>query len=48
MMLQMTSHPILYTNIDHTLPNKSHGPMHYQIGVTWVYNYGLCCYNTTM
>ena len=29
---------VLYTNIDQTLPNKLHGPMHYKIGVTCVYN----------
>jgi len=29
---------ILYTNIDLKLRNKSHGPMHYKIGVTCVYN----------
>ena len=29
---------ILYRNIDQILPNKSHGPMHYTIGVTRVYN----------
>ena len=28
----------LYTNIDLTLLNKLHGPMHYKIGVTYVYN----------
>jgi len=27
----------LYTNIDLKLQNKSHGPMHYKIGVTCVY-----------
>jgi len=29
---------ILYENIDQILPNKLHGPMHYKIGVTCVYN----------
>ena len=29
---------VLYTNIDLKLRNKSHGPMHYKIGVTCVYN----------
>jgi len=29
---------ILYANVDQILPNKSHGPMHYNIGVTCVYN----------
>jgi len=29
---------LLYTNIDLKLWNKSHGPMHYKIGVTCVYN----------
>jgi len=29
---------VLYTNIDQKLRNKSHGPMHYKIGVTCVYN----------
>jgi len=29
---------ILYMNIDHKLSNKLHGPMHYKIGVTCVYN----------
>ena len=28
---------VLYTNIDLKLRNKSHGPMHYTIGVTCVY-----------
>jgi len=28
----------LYENIDQTLPNKLHGPMHHKIGVTCVYN----------
>jgi len=28
----------LYTNIDWKLPNKSHGPIHYKIGVSCVYN----------
>jgi len=28
----------LYTNIDLKLRNKLHGPMHYIIGVTCVYN----------
>ena len=33
-----TARPIvLYTNIDLKLRNKSHGPMHYKIGVTCVY-----------
>jgi len=25
---------LLYTNIDHTLPDKLHGPMHYKLCVT--------------
>ena len=25
----------VYMNIDQKLQNKSHGPMHYKIGVTW-------------
>jgi len=25
-------------NIDQTLPNKLHGPMHYKLSVTCVYN----------
>jgi len=29
---------VLYTNIDQTLANKLHGPMHYKIGVTCIYN----------
>jgi len=29
---------VLYTNSDQTLPNKLHGPMHYKLGVTCVYN----------
>ena len=29
---------ILYTNIDLKLRTKSHGPMHYKVGVTCVYN----------
>ena len=29
---------VLYENIDQILPNKLHGPMHYKIGVTCVYN----------
>ena len=29
---------ILYTNIDQILPNKSHGPMHYKTGVSFVNN----------
>jgi len=29
---------ILYENIDQILPNKSHEPMHYKIGVTCLYN----------
>ena len=29
---------LLYDNIDQILPNKLHGPMHYKIGVTCVYN----------
>ena len=29
---------VLYENIDQPLPNKLHGPMHYTIGVTCVYN----------
>jgi len=28
----------LYENIDQILPNKSHEPMHYKIGVTCLYN----------
>jgi len=34
---------VLYTNIDLKLRNKLHGPMHYKIGVTCVYN-GHVCY----
>jgi len=39
----MTTHvrsysAIVYTNIDLKLRNKSHGPMHYMINVTCVYN----------
>ena len=33
-----TSHLLLYENIDRIPPNKLHGPMHYKIGVTCVYN----------
>ena len=29
---------VLYENIDQILTNKLHGPMHYNIGVTSVYN----------
>jgi len=29
---------VLYENIDQILQNKLHGPMHYKIGVTCVYN----------
>jgi len=29
---------VLYETIDQILPNKLHGPMHYKIGVTCVYN----------
>ena len=29
---------LLYENIDLKLSNKSHGQMHYKIGVTCVYN----------
>ena len=29
---------VLHMNIDQTLSNKSHGPMHYKIGVTCVFN----------
>jgi len=29
---------ILHMNIDHTLPNNKHGPTHYKLGVTCVYN----------
>ena len=29
---------VLYENIDQTLPNKLHGPMHYKIGDICVYN----------
>jgi len=29
---------LLYENIDQTLPNTLHGPMHYKLGVTCVYN----------
>jgi len=29
---------LLYTNIDLTLPNKLHGPIHYKIGDTCVCN----------
>ena len=29
---------ILYTNIDRKLRNKLHGPMHYEIGVTRLFN----------
>ena len=29
---------VLHENIDQTLLNKLHGPMHYKIGVTCVYN----------
>jgi len=29
---------VLYENIDQILPNQLHGPMHYNIGVTCVYN----------
>jgi len=29
---------VLYENIDQILPNKLHGPMHYRIGVTCVFN----------
>ena len=37
---------VLHENIDRTLLNKLHGPMHCRIGVTCVYNEDiLCCYN---
>jgi len=36
--LQNGSIIILYEKIDLILPNKLHGPMHYKIGVTCVYN----------
>ena len=29
---------VLHENIDQTLPDKSHVPMHYKIGVTCIYN----------
>ena len=29
---------VLCTNIEQKLRNKLHGPMHYKIGVTYVYN----------
>jgi len=29
---------VLYENIDQILPNKLHGPMHYKIGVAYVFN----------
>jgi len=29
---------LLYKNINQTLLNKCHGPMHYNLGVTCVYN----------
>jgi len=29
---------VVYGNIDQILTNKLHGPMHYKIGVTGVYN----------
>ena len=29
---------VLYENIDQILLNKSHGPMHYKIGVTCIYH----------
>ena len=29
---------VMYTNIDLKLRNKTHGPKHYKIGVTCVYN----------
>ena len=29
---------LLYENIDQILLNKLHGPMHYNIGATFVYN----------
>ena len=30
---------VLFTNIDLKLRNKSHGPMHYKIGVTFEFKY---------
>ena len=39
---------ILYENVDQILLNKLHGPMHYKIGVTYVYKMDTCyilCYN---
>ena len=39
---------VLYKNIDLKLRNKVHGPMHYKIGVTYVWTRVLCCNNTTV
>ena len=36
--LKFKNKPILYTNIGQKLQNKLHGPMHYEIGDTCVYN----------
>jgi len=40
-MVYQTSYQVvfvLYENIEQILPNKLHGPVHYKIGVTCVYN----------
>jgi len=37
-MLSILEYLILYTDIDLNLQNKLHGPMHYNIGVTCVFN----------
>jgi len=36
--LSCLTYQILFENIDQNLPNKLHGPMHYKLGVTCVYN----------
>ena len=35
---EINKHYILYTRIDLKLWNKLHGPMHYKLGVTCLYN----------
>ena len=38
-LLQYSVQPLLlYENIDHTLQIKLHGPLHYKIGDTGIYN----------
>ena len=38
----------LYTNIDQTVPNKLHGPMHCKIGETCVYNWTRVLYSVVI